>query len=333
MSDYFQLLNLISRQKVPPVLFCHVEDHYLMRELLSLLEKTVLNGPVDFNYDRINAKQMSVSSWLALVQTPPMMSTHRLVCIDQIDKIKKEDVDDLLAYLQKPISDTVLVLLCQQSGILRKCESLCKTQQFYFDIAPLKKPALFKYVQEMAQKLYQIKLAPSCSDVLFDAYSTDAAQWMMAVERVYLYAPKESFVDDRLLERVTQKTSMDSVFKLTDAFLDKRANILLPVTQTLLLQKEEPLAMAGLCTRSVRSLMNIKVSLEQGEDQKTLAQKAGVPEFLLPRYLKVAKETSWRTLFLVHRTLLKSDISLKSSGVSKELQYFFAMWKCCIEQT
>ena len=108
------LLRSLKRGDPEAVYYLHGEEDVLKDEAVrALVDRAVPPESRDFNLDTRTAAELDVESLHALLNTPPMLAPRRAVVLRGIEQLRKKSRprDALLAYLEHPSPDTLLVLV------------------------------------------------------------------------------------------------------------------------------------------------------------------------------------------------------------------------------
>src|SRR5688572_14594365 len=104
----------LQRGDFSPVYYLHGPEDLLKDEVArAVVDRAVDPGVRDFNVDQVSAASLDPESVYALCNTPPMMADRRVVIIRDVEAWKRrvKARNTLLACLERPSSDTVLLLL------------------------------------------------------------------------------------------------------------------------------------------------------------------------------------------------------------------------------
>lgn len=108
------LLRALGRRELSPVYYLFGTEDILKEEAYRAIVDLALEPHErDFNFDQRSAAGLSPDDLHALVNTLPMMASRRVVAIRDIEGWKKKAAarDGVLAYLNNPSPDTVLILV------------------------------------------------------------------------------------------------------------------------------------------------------------------------------------------------------------------------------
>jgi DNA polymerase-3 subunit delta len=113
-QSFDDLFRALRKGEVPPVVYLHGAEDALKEDLLrELVDRVVEPGLRDFNYDVRSARTLDGDAVEALCTTLPMMAERRLVVIRDVEEWGKRARarSAVLAYLERPVPETVLVLV------------------------------------------------------------------------------------------------------------------------------------------------------------------------------------------------------------------------------
>lgn len=321
--DYFALLKAL--QALPEVIYIYGDDTYLVNDAVARIKTAVLTQAKDFNFAELDAKEQPIERVIVAAETLPMMAQRRLVLVRRAEEIKSDAADKLLRYLESPSPTTVLLLVGNALDSRTKLGKLLTTKKLAFQCAQLKKPQLFQFVSKFAKE-QSLDVSAEVYDVLFDAYGTDLAQWLLALDRMSLFIGGPGRIDAQVAEALVFRTRVENVFGLTDAVLSGRPDLALPLAEELVQQKEAPLALLGLVARQVRQLLILREAIDRGESPKDHLRTAGIPPFAADKYLERARKVTQEALKRAHSRLADADALLKSSKLDPGITWFSALW-------
>ena len=116
---YGTFTKALEAGKLAPAYYFLGAENVLKDEATTALLDRVLDPRLrDFNLDVRSAQQLEPEDVLSLCTTLPMMAEHRVVVVRDVEawKRKTRGKKAILQYLEKPISETVLVLIQGAAG-------------------------------------------------------------------------------------------------------------------------------------------------------------------------------------------------------------------------
>lgn len=108
------LMRSLKRGDAEAAYYLHGEEEVLKDEAVrALVARAVPPESRDFNLDTRAAAELDVETLHALLNTPPMLAPRRAVVLRGVELLRKKSKprEALLAYLERPSPDTMLVLV------------------------------------------------------------------------------------------------------------------------------------------------------------------------------------------------------------------------------
>jgi len=323
--DYFQLIDACDKGTLSALLFVHGDEPYLVSAAVKRIKATVLTHAPDFNYTELDAKEHGIEKAISAAEMLPMMSERRLVLVRRAEEIKSDAAERMLQYMQSPCPSTVFLMVGSTLDARTKLAKALTGAKAVYDCNQLKRPQLQTFVAKWAREK-NVPLTQDVYEVLFDAYGQDLSQWLLALDRMSLYAGPGATVDVEIAEQLVFRTRVESIFGLTDAMLAGHTGRVLALCEELLAQKEAPLAMVGLAARQIRQLIVLREALDRNESPREHLRTAGIAPFLADKYIDSAKKTTLVALKHAHAALAEADYRLKSSKLDSGLNWFASLW-------
>ena len=169
-----------------PVYFLHGEDDYLKdARVRDLVEAAVDPATRDFNLEIRRGNDLDAETLDALLSTPPMLAARRVVVVRDVDKLKKDARTLLLRYLEKPASDTVLVLVAPSGA---KADKPLTDRATPVEFAPLTGDRLPKWVAYHADTVLGRGITPDAVALLVEAVGADLSQLAVELEKLASFA-------------------------------------------------------------------------------------------------------------------------------------------------
>ncbi len=171
--------KLLSQGDVAPAYYFFGPLDVLKDEALAGLLDRVLDPSLrDFNYDQRSATQLQPEDVESLTSTLPMMADHRVVVIRDVESWTKKARarSAVLRYLDRPIPETVLVLVQGGADVGADAELVARTTAI--DFQPLTDAKAEKWVARRAGQL-GVVLEPAATRLLLNAVDGDLG-WLAA---------------------------------------------------------------------------------------------------------------------------------------------------------
>ena len=282
-----------------------------------LRDRLSLEGDIAFNCDEFKGEAVIGSEVVSACNTLPFASSLRLVLLNDADKLKKDDAEALVEYLQSP-SPTTVLLLC--------AEKLAKNTRLYkaiakldssaiIDCAPPKAAALPAKVREMATA-YGITFSAQAATKLVELVGENTVRLNTEIQKIALATGETGQVGEREVEQLVSRTSEMKPWNFLDAFCARNLEHCIFCLNHM--ESLAPLALITMCAARIRELICAK-SLEARGRGHELAKTLKMPDWRIKNHRAWARNfSSWelRRALIVTRD---ADRAMKSGADAHEV--------------
>lgn len=254
------------------------EDELKRRTVLDRLRKRIAaDGDLEFNHDEFDGTSASGSDIAIACNTLPFASPLRLVEVKNVEKLGKQDLEVLVAYLAAPCTSTVLALsgqkLAKNTRLYKSVAALGK--QAVIDCAPMKRYELTKALRSMAVN-HGFTITERAAEKLVSLVGEDTVRLDSELRKLALAHKGTDPVSDREVAALVAQTTEVKPWQFVDAFAARNARqcmALLP-----LLGSTSSYALMAMCVSRLRELCCAKSLAERGESSR-LAETLKVPSW------------------------------------------------------
>ncbi len=178
--------------------YFHGPEDILKDEAVRALVDRALDPSLrDFNLDQRSAPQLDPESLFSLCATLPMMAERRVVVLRDVEGLKRKPKvrAALLAYLERPSPETVLILV-QGAGEEAEDKELARAA-CSVACAPLSHERVLKWLQRRAEGL-GIALEPEAAEHLARAVSGELGPLASELQKLAALPPGEPVTVERV---------------------------------------------------------------------------------------------------------------------------------------
>lgn len=219
---YNQIIEKIRKRDFYPIYFLCGEENYFIDKIYEALDNFVLTEEEKgFNYDVFYAPEVKLGQVIAAARGYPMMAEKRLVIVKELQRVKKEDLEILTPYLEKPAPTTVLVLIYKDKKLpdgRSKFMKALKNNALFFESKSLYEKDVLLFVQQLVNdKKYQIE--PDALQILVQYLGTNLQLIESELNKIFIYlsAKKENLINKELVFEFVNIDKDFNVFQLIDA--------------------------------------------------------------------------------------------------------------------
>lgn len=165
------VLAAVQSRTFAPVYYMFGDDDYLKDQAIhDLLNAALDPSSRDFNCDFRRGGEMDAEGVNDVLGTPPMLAERRAVVLRDIGALKKAARAQLDKYLQKPASDTMLILTTPAGG---KADAVAANASVALDFEPLSPERVRKWIAHHATTVLKIGIAEDAVQLMQQAVGND----------------------------------------------------------------------------------------------------------------------------------------------------------------
>lgn len=227
-------------------------------------------GDLSFNSDEFSGETATGVDIVSACNTVPFASPVRLVEVRAVDKLKKADSEELVAYLDSPAETTVLALIAEK---LAKNTRLYKAvakhgKTAVIDCAPLKRFELPKAVRAMAVG-HGVTLTEGAAVKLVDLVGEDTVHLDSELKKIALAHRGTDAVNEHEIVAMVSRTAEVKPWEFVDAFAARDARKCLLYLGRM--DSVSPHALLAMCTTRLRELVCARALADRGNPRGVAA--------------------------------------------------------------
>lgn len=276
-------------------------------------------GDLSFNADDFDGETAEGAAIVAACNTMPFASPVRLVYVRNVEKLKKADSEEIVAYLGSPSESTVLAL---------EAEKLAKNTRLYkavaglgakavIDCAPPKSWELPRRVRAMATG-HGFALTEGGASALVELVGENTVHLNNELKKIALAHGGSDTVGEREVRALVARTSEVKPWDFTDAFAARN----LPKCLSLLsiMESASPHALIAMCASRIRELMAAQSMARRG-NPKGVAQALKLPDWRVKNHGAWARNFTAAELRAALVSSRDAERAMKSGSDADEVFY------------
>jgi DNA polymerase-3 subunit delta len=271
------------RGDVSPVyVLASVEPLLISRTVAALVAATVPPASRAFNFDQLEGKGLAAATLLRTARQLPMMGKRRLVLVREAELAGAETLAELVPYLDKPVPETVLVLVCGKVDGRLKFFAAAKKKGALHELTVPRQ--LGAFIQDEVRRA-GAKIDAAAARRLEDVVGRDLSRLAQAIEQLALFVGVGDPITVEHIDTLIADTSERTVFQLNDAIGqgDKRAA--LAAVAKLFEQRESAIGVVIMLARHVRQLALYQELAAARAPAAEIARVLSVPPFVIDKSL------------------------------------------------
>jgi DNA polymerase-3 subunit delta len=308
----------IKRRKFKPVYYFFGEDSYNLTYTLHILEEVFI--PLlssEFDKETIYSEDKSINDILGPATSFPFGSEKKLIIVREAEKIR--DKKPLKDYAGSPAEFTVLAFFHNGSITNLNTEPFktLSENDFLFEAKELKGKNLIDWLISIAEEKGK-KLTEENAQVLVDIVGENRNMLQDQLEKICVFLNKEKEITIEIIQKVSSELKQFNIFDLQNVIGLKDKAKSLTVAYNLLDNGAEPTFIITMLTRYFTGLAKITELKTKNVPLQEAARIVGTHHFYYPGYVKARTLYSDEKLVEVFRSLLKADVSIKTTTADEK---------------
>jgi DNA polymerase-3 subunit delta len=325
--------------KPMPVYVFHGEEEFLRNELIHQAADLLVpdESTRSFNFDLLYGADTSVAQIISVAQGYPMMAERRVVIVREAEKVlrtkpagattsrkkKSADQDPLLAYLERPNPDCVLIFDTQKLGPKNQSpfrELVAKAEVIEFPM--LKDGEVSNWVRTRAKHLGRI-LSEGAARLLVGHLGTSLRSHANELEKLITYTSGRTEITEQDVEQVVGASRDHNVFELTKAIGQGNKKLALTIALRMLAaDKDQIHVLFVMISRYLEQLTIAHELSAKGQGERDIAdalELKGGAVYFVKDTIAAAKKYSAQRLDQAMRSLLAAEESTRRTGANSSL--------------
>ena len=309
-----ELWRRLEQGTIDPLYLFFGPETYLTRQYAEqLADRVIGTAPRDFNFGRYTVTDNhGISDALGTARTLPVLATHRVVVVQDLQELRKADWKPLEDYAVSPSESTVLIASSLDAepkkfpdAVWERAVSVACTQ--------LKGAGLRRWVaREVAVAGYRI--SEDAIDGLLQDHDSDLRILQQEIEKLCTYVGEPGEIDLKSVQAAGHVSRQRSLFALSDALAGRQPGPALSEVDQLLNQGEPSLVIFSMIVRHLRLLWTVKQYAARGEDRYQIGKRLRLPPRVCRSLTEQSRGFTAARLQELYGAALEADLTFKSTN-------------------
>jgi len=257
------------------------EEAYLRKQYRDRL-RSALAGEDTMNCHYFQGKDVNVGEIIDLAETLPFLAERRVIVIEDSGLFKKGG--EALADYMKNMSDTACFVFVEEeadkrSRLYKAVRDVGRVTEFPAQDENM----LCRWIAGMASREKK-GITNQNIRYFLEKTGTDMANIRMELEKLFCYTLDRNTITAEDIDTVCTRKISNQIFEMIGALAEKKQKKALALYYDLLALKEPPMRILFLIARQFNLLMQVKECRQKGYDNRTIAGKTGLRDFLVGKY-------------------------------------------------
>ncbi len=311
-----EFLKLKRRPDPNPFIVVFGEEEFLKRRAMKAINDWVLGDERnDFGYVVFDGKQADLPQVLDEVRTPPFIGDGKLVVVEDGDPFVSKFRDRLLAYLEHPSTNGVLVLNLKVFDKRTKLYTKADAEQLVIEAATMKLGYVASWVVHWCEAEHQKTISRDAADWLVELSGNDLGILDQELAKLASAAGNSPTISTELVKSLVSGSRLEDAFRLLDLTFEGNIAFALEQLDRMLVAGEAPIGLLAMITSQLRKLGKVAQEVKFGTPLEQAVWSVGIPPFAIERSLDQMKKVGRARAERLLQTLLKADLAIKGGSV------------------
>lgn len=218
-----ELIGSLKAGQFSPVYLLTGEENYYIDVVSDYFELNVIDESFrDFDQIVVYGRDVDMVSVVSLCKQFPMMSPYRLVLVKEAQDIPVKEWESLVAYLQNPLPQTLLVF-CYRHKTLAKNTRAYKAIDKVGKIYESKKIPEYRLTDWIGSYVgeHGYSITQSSAALIAESVGNDLGKIVNELTKVFISLPKGGTINEDVVEREIGISKEYNVFELQKAIASR----------------------------------------------------------------------------------------------------------------
>lgn len=293
------------------------EENYLKQQYKRKLKDALVPPDDTMNFSRCEGKETDPLALIDLSETLPFFAERRLILIEDSGFFKNSS-EELAKYVPDIPPTTCMVFVereVDKRGKLYKAVNKTgRAVEFPFQNEQI----LTRWILGRLKK-EQKKITQPVLKMFLEKTGTDMGNIDRELEKLLCYTLEKDVIEAADIEAVCTERISNQIFEMVNAIGRRERKRALSLYYDLLALKEPPMRILFLICRQFRILLDLKSMGQAHIDNKTMAQRAGIPPFAVKKNLEQAAAFSFEELKRAIQEGVAYETDVKTGKLADQL--------------
>ena len=309
-QQFFSALE--SSEALPSIIGCGGAERVLIDDALKIIRKKALKGAmVEFNHDRVSAKEESANDIVNLARQLPTMAKRRLLEVHDSEDIEPNDT--LLELLQNPLPETVVLFVYgSKCDVRRKFTKSLSKHGLFAKFDHPNENDMIRWT-ERRSKMRKLTLSHEATQAIALTVGNDIGLLDRALDKLELLAHDEE-ITLSLIEKHITNTSVQDAFALgrSVALGDRKSSLI--ALAKLERDRAAPIQLMGLLAWQLRLVTKARALLDENQGEAQIKKELRLFGANSGAVMRAARQYKLMQHERRLGRLADTDLALKSSA-------------------
>lgn len=310
-----------SLRESPQPLYLLVGTERFLRDTAARsLTEAALHGTLlrEFNEASFNLARDSVHAAIAAAEQLPMMSERRVIRIRDFGRLRENDEETLIRYLNNPAPSTVMILIADDLDKRKKATKALLDNCVVVDFPPLKDAEAKTWAKSPLKEL-KVTVDDAVLTQIITLVGTDVQTLFNELDKLASAVAGTGRITSAVVDELIGRSRELSNFELGDHLLANNRKRALETLHRLLDDGAEPVMLIGLIAGNYHRLALAKHLLAKGGREEVF-RNISLPPFKRDAYIANLQRNDAARIARGLQLTAAADLAIKTSQATPRLQ-------------
>ncbi|MGZ8843668.1 MAG: DNA polymerase III subunit delta [Pyrinomonadaceae bacterium] len=310
----------LKKGQIEPFYFLYGAETYLRDQAVRAIADAALQGTLlrEFNDSSFNLLNNDVRDAIAAAEQLPMMSERRVICLRNFARLRENDEEILLAYLERPVETSVVLFVGDDLDKRKKLGKKLMAGAGAFEFQPLKSNELPAWIKTHLKNI-NAEIEPQAISRLIEAAS-DLTTLTNELNKLAAAALPSGRITAELVDQLVSRSREHMNWDLTDNIVSRNRRAALKVIREFLDDGVEPVLLTGVIAGTFRRMALAKALHSRGASPGEIFSEVRVPQFKQGAYLSMLNRMDSATMSRILQRIAETDLNIKTSKATPRMQ-------------
>lgn len=310
----------LKKGQIEPFYFLYGAETYLRDQAVRAIADAALQGTLlrEFNDSSFNLLNNDVRDAIAAAEQLPMMSERRVICLRNFARLRENDEEILLRYLERPVETSVVLFVGDDLDKRKKLGKKLMAGAGAFEFQPLKTNELPAWIKTHLKNI-NAEIEPQAISRLIEAAS-DLSTLTNELNKLAAAALPSGRITADLVDQLVSRSREHMNWDLTDNIVSRNRRAALKVIREFLDDGVEPVLLTGVIAATFRRMALAKALHSRGASPGEIFSEVRVPQFKQGAYLSMLNRMDSATMSRILQRIAETDLNIKTSKATPRMQ-------------
>lgn len=310
-----------SLRESPQPLYLLLGAERFLRDMAARsITEVALHGTLlrEFNEASFNLVRDSVQAAIAAAEQLPMMSERRVVRIRDFARLRENDEETLIRYLNNPAPSTVMILIADDLDKRKKSTKALLDNSVVVDFPTLKDAEAKAWAKSRLKEL-KVTADDSVLSEIIGLVGTDVQTLFNELDKLASAVADTGRITSAAVDELIGRSRELSNFELGDHLLANNRKRAMETLHRLLDDGAEPVMLIGLIAGNYHRLALAKHLLAKGGREEVF-RNISLPPFKRDAYIANLQRNDAKKIARGLQLTAAADLAIKTSQATPRLQ-------------